>query len=989
MYSKFLIGLFFVLSFTHCLKLEYSPLDTSQPGMAGIIAMLAPFLAELGIDVNKSKGEESNLNPPDPAPSDSASTSPVNSTNQVQITESNGTTTVTEAGGTDSYTLALNSEPSADVIIAVNANSQVSVNGFASVNLTFTPVNWNIPQTVTVSAVNDFIAEGNHNGSISHTSTSTDSNFNAMPIPSVNVPITDNDLSGVSIVESGGTTNVTEGGATDSYTVVLNSEPTSDVTIAVNASGQLRVDGNTSLNLTFTPANWNTAQTVIVNAVDDGVPEGSHAGTITHNSTSLDTNYNNTLILSSISVAITDNAGVLIVQSSGATTATEGGAGDSYTVALTSPPTANVTIAVNADAQVRVNTLASVNLTFTPANWSTAQTVNVTAFNDSVVEGSHTGTITHSSTSTDSKYNAISVSSVTVSITDNDSAGVSVVQSGGTTNVTEGTGSDTYTVVLTSQPTATVTIAVNANPQVLVNGAASANLIFATTNWNTAQVVTVSAVDDTTREGSHTGTITHASTSTDGNYNGITIGSVSVGITDNDFLLSTNPVANATNVSPCSGNPCRGSFTLVFDQSMNTAITPTFVTEFADSPTTYLAISNTNSQFVWSTTSFTNDTLTVFPSWYWFPENTRLRYTLSNFQNQAGVASTTDIQRIFTTTTLNQAFPLADMGNASCYNTIGGAITCANTGSWPGQDGFYANIPLSQSFTGPTAHPTYTADRATLDNVTGLRWRTCQIGKSGATCTTGTASTMTWENAILACQNLNTLNAGNGFWGIKNWRLPTLIELETITQALSVPNGSFPVATNFPGHDGPLASFHWTFSGIFNNFAQAWQSAQANNHNQGGSVKTDLRYVRCVSSPANPTVTNYTDLGDGTVRENTTNLVWQKCSIGQTYDGTTCTGTHSTLDWSAALQVCSTLSLAGRNWRLPSLRELRTLRHYGRTSPTIETSLFPNTPTASYPSSSTWSFRTDFMNRLIMGDGGASAVPKTDLSAVRCVNTGP
>jgi len=66
---------------------------------------------------------------------------------------------------------------------------------------------------------------------------------------------------------------------------------------------------------------------------------------------------------------------------------------------------------------------------------------------------------------------------------------------------------------------------------------------FTTTNWNTAQTVTVKAIDDTTVEGSHTATITHAITGTvnDGNYpTSLTLGNVTVNIADNDRAPSNN-----------------------------------------------------------------------------------------------------------------------------------------------------------------------------------------------------------------------------------------------------------------------------------------------------------------------------------------------------------------------------------------------------------------------------------------------------------------
>jgi hypothetical protein len=82
---------------------------------------------------------------------------------------------------------------------------------------------------------------------------------------------------------------VTEGGATATYAVVLNSQPTADVTIAVATDRQTTVSPT---SLTFTTANWNVPQTVTVTAVDDAVVEGVHTSTISHRTTSGDTKYN-------------------------------------------------------------------------------------------------------------------------------------------------------------------------------------------------------------------------------------------------------------------------------------------------------------------------------------------------------------------------------------------------------------------------------------------------------------------------------------------------------------------------------------------------------------------------------------------------------------------------------------------------------------------------------------------------------------------------
>ncbi len=105
------------------------------------------------------------------------------------------------------------------------------------------------------------------------------------------------DDAGLVIAQTEGSTQVTKGGLTDTYTVALSIAPTSNVTVTVTANSQLRVAsaGNPqptgTLNLTFTPSNWNVAQVVTVSAVIDSVDDGVHRGTITHQTSSADTRY--------------------------------------------------------------------------------------------------------------------------------------------------------------------------------------------------------------------------------------------------------------------------------------------------------------------------------------------------------------------------------------------------------------------------------------------------------------------------------------------------------------------------------------------------------------------------------------------------------------------------------------------------------------------------------------------------------------------------
>ena len=114
------------------------------------------------------------------------------------------------------------------------------------------------------------------------------------------------------------------------------------------------------------------------------------------------------------------------VSESTLTVTEEDSTGDSYTVALDTLPTADVTVTVAGHASTDV-TLSPTTLTFTTLNWETAQTVTVTAANDADTTND-TVTLTHSATSTDADYNAISIDGVTVTVNDNDTAQVMDVE---------------------------------------------------------------------------------------------------------------------------------------------------------------------------------------------------------------------------------------------------------------------------------------------------------------------------------------------------------------------------------------------------------------------------------------------------------------------------------------------------------------------------------------------------------------------------------
>src|SRR5258706_404230 len=211
---------------------------------------------------------------------------------------------------------------------------------------------------------------------------------------------------------------------------------------------------------------------------------------------------------------------------------------------LTSQPTASVAIGLSS-SDLTEGTVAPASVMFTPANWNTAQTVTVTGVNDFVVDGNVAyAIVTAAATSTDGVYNGMNAADVSVTNTDNDTAGITVIPTSGLAT-TEGGGTATFTVVLGTQPTANVTIGLSSSD--LTEGTvAPASLTFTPRNWNTAQTVTVTGADDFVVDGAVSYTIlTSAATSTDASYSGLNAADVAVTNTDNDTAGGVDPPLTA------------------------------------------------------------------------------------------------------------------------------------------------------------------------------------------------------------------------------------------------------------------------------------------------------------------------------------------------------------------------------------------------------------------------------------------------------------
>lgn len=134
---------------------------------------------------------------------------------------------------------------------------------------------------------------------------------------------------------------------------------------------------------------------------------------------------------------------------------------------------------------------------------------------------------------------------------------------------------------------------------------------------------------------------------------------------------------------------------------------------------------------------------------------------------------------------------------------------------------------------------------------------------------------------------------------------------------------------------------------------------------------------------------DFTDNGDGTVTHHKTGLIWQRCSLGQSWDGTDCIGNATAFTWADALAAGAQNTLAGfSDWRLPNKNELASIVEYRCHGPAINNQQFPNTPLEWYWSSSPDAYCSICAWYVRFDDGGVNGVDKYSNYRVRLVRAG-
>lgn len=402
-----------------------------------------------------------------------------------------------ESFTTASFTVRLNSEPSAPVVI--NLSSSAPAEGDVDLAiLTFDSTNWSTPQTVLVTGADDELDDGDIDYSIVLTASTAASEYAAIDPDDVALKNIDNDVSALLVSIPSGQLQVraSEAGTQDTLTVRLACEPAAPVTISVVSGNPAEGIADLAI-LAFDSTNWSTPQTVTVTGQDDGaVIDGDQNYVIRLAVTAGDVNY---VALAPTDVpavnADNDSPGIRVayLPESGLTTS-EAGLTAGFSIVLTSQPTDKVRIDVSS-SNMGEGVVTPTFVEFDASNWSTPQDLTVTGMDDRVDDDDAPYlAVIQPAISSDPNYSGLDAGDVPVTNTDDDTAGVLIVPTAGL--VTDETGlSAQFSVVLQSKPLANVRINLQSDDP--GEGSPTASYVeFTPLNWNVAQNVVVTGVAD-------------------------------------------------------------------------------------------------------------------------------------------------------------------------------------------------------------------------------------------------------------------------------------------------------------------------------------------------------------------------------------------------------------------------------------------------------------------------------------------------------------
>lgn len=220
-----------------------------------------------------------------------------------------------------------------------------------------------------------------------------------------------------------------------------------------------------------------------------------------------------------------------------------------------------------------------------------------------------------------------------------------------------------------------------------------------------------------------------------------------------------------------------------------------------------------------------------------------------------------------------------------------------------------------------------------------------------------------WINAQAYCEDLVLA-------GESDWRLPTIVELESIVsfddEAPTIDTTAFPGTPSMRFWSSTRTAFSqydaWTVS-----FSLGYPIASA-------TVFNNTNRVRCVRSEGDGAPEERYSIYHDVVHDDVTGLIWQRAVPSQIHN------------WEGATGYCESLSLDGQSdWRLPNVKELHSLVDVRRFDPSIDTQTFPSTPSSRFWTSTRSLLTASGALWIDFDSGGAGANDEIYEYRVRCV----
>ena len=424
-----------------------------------------------------------------------------------------------------SFTVVLDIKPNSDVFMNVTSNDtgEISVDS-NSQQLQFTPMNWNIPQTVLVSGEDDMFIDGDQlTKIIVSVDNGSDPNFLTEPSQHLDVINIDNDIAQIIIDTIDQLSG--EDGSLASFSVRLSAVPSAPVEVNW-ASSNINEGDLSSSTIVFSTTNWNQPQVITVNGIDDLIPVND--GAINYNIfvtaiSSSDPNFGNIIPASIANVQMinqdNDFAGVLVHLVDKDNQTNENGDQVRVGFSLNTMPMGDEDVTIPVVLQNNVDEIALFETEIIIENqyWDdpTSNILTLYGLDDFLLDGNQqVNFVTGDPKSIDTAYDQLNDSSVADLILvnlDNDFPGILVsgaiipmipAESGNVTTtyklsypLSESNSSTILSIKLNAQPNANVIISFTI-PDPTELALNKAFLTFTPQNWDDPQPITLIGVDD-------------------------------------------------------------------------------------------------------------------------------------------------------------------------------------------------------------------------------------------------------------------------------------------------------------------------------------------------------------------------------------------------------------------------------------------------------------------------------------------------------------